>query len=108
MVDIAFKPNVIEANVGDVIEIVATNKDPIPHDFTIEEIPAEVHISYLAGDQQHEHATPTMNDADVHFALTEPGAGIIHLKVLEPGEYTFYCTVPGHREAGMEGKLIVR
>jgi plastocyanin len=27
---------------------------------------------------------------------------------LQSGEYAFYCSVPGHRQAGMEGKLTVK
>jgi plastocyanin len=34
------------------------------------------------------------------------GAKSVSLK-LKPGTYTFYCSVPGHRQAGMEGTLKV-
>ncbi|MCH7717916.1 MAG: hypothetical protein IIB21_00460, partial [Chloroflexi bacterium] len=66
----------------------------------------DVHISYLGGTGEHAHEE-AQRDADVHFALTEPGSGVVHLRVFEPGEYVFYCSVPGHQEAGMEGTLTV-
>jgi plastocyanin len=35
------------------------------------------------------------------------GKQTVTLSNLAPGKYVFYCTVPGHREAGMQGDLTV-
>jgi plastocyanin len=35
------------------------------------------------------------------------GRSTVHAE-LRPGEYDFYCSVPGHRQGGMEGTLSVR
>ncbi|MFW6010038.1 MAG: plastocyanin/azurin family copper-binding protein [Actinomycetota bacterium] len=41
-------------------------------------------------------------------AHVEPGSSLSATFMLEEaGTYTFYCSVPGHREAGMEGELTV-
>ncbi len=108
MTSFAYTPQVLEVDAGEVLEIAVQNVEPLLHDFTIDQIDADVHISYLGGTGEHAHAEASAQDADVHFALTEPGTGVVHLNIHEPGRYVFYCTVPGHREAGMEGTLIVR
>ncbi len=107
MTSFAFTPDMLEVNAEDVIELAIQNVEPLLHDFTIDEVDADVHISFLGGTGEHAHVE-LESEADIHFALSEQGTGVVHVKVSQPGEYVFYCSVPGHREAGMEGTLIVR
>jgi plastocyanin len=49
-------------------------------------------------------------DGKVPGFMLEAGSGKSdQLKVdLKPGKYDFFCDIPGHREAGMEGTLTVQ
>jgi plastocyanin len=77
----AFDPDEITVTAGEDVAIVLTSEDLL-HDFTIDEL-----------------------DAHVAADPDEPAEG--GLRADEPGRYTYYCTVTGHRDAGMEGTLIV-
>jgi uncharacterized cupredoxin-like copper-binding protein len=61
------------------------NPSPVPHDVQIEQ------------DGKPLVKTKTIAQAKATASVT-----------LKPGKYTFYCTVPGHRQAGMTGTLTVR
>jgi plastocyanin len=66
------------------VTITFANPSPLEHNVTI----AQVHK--VLG------ATPTFTNGTRTLKLT-----------IKPGTYTFYCSVPGHRQAGMEGTLSV-
>jgi plastocyanin len=61
------------------------NASPLPHNMTV------------ALGKQVLGATPTFQGGSKTLALD-----------LKPGTYTFYCSVPGHRAAGMEGHITVQ
>ena len=51
--------------------------------------------------------TFVIEDTDETVVAAAPGAEASGTVQLEAGTYTFYCDVPGHRQAGMEGTLEV-
>src|ERR687898_2274689 len=78
----SFDKKTLEAPAG-TITIHLTNDASIPHDIAVE------------GNGVDEKSETVTND-DTSLTVD-----------LEPGEYTFYCSVPGHRAGGMEGTLTV-
>jgi plastocyanin len=80
---LAYDTKTLRAKAGNV-SVVMANASPVEHNVTIAE------GSKVLG------ATPTFVG----------GTKTVTLK-LKPGTYTFYCSVPGHKQAGMEGTLTV-
>jgi nitrite reductase (NO-forming) len=74
----------LTANAGDTVRLTVINGDPILHDLKIDAF--DVFTGELTQDEQ---------TVTVEFVASQPG------------EFAYYCTVPGHREIGMEGLLVV-
>jgi nitrite reductase (NO-forming) len=68
---------------------------------------SRVEITLVNGDgMQHDIALPDLN-ADSEFISEKGSSTVLVFEAAEEGEFVYYCTVPGHRQAGMEGLLIV-
>jgi plastocyanin len=82
---LAYEEDSLEAPAGEVT-IELTNDASVPHDVCIE--------------------SPEGEDVGCAEEVTG-GTSSVTADVSEPGEYTFYCSVDAHREAGMEGPFTV-
>jgi plastocyanin len=82
---LVFEPSGLEAKPGN-LALTYTNPSAVQHNVALE-----------TADGNTLGETPIFAD----------GEETLELSGLAPGKYVFYCAVPGHREAGMEGDLTV-
>lgn len=82
---LAYSTKSLTAKAGKVT-IDFSNSAPLSHNVTIESSSGSVVGS-----------TPTFQGGTKTLSLN-----------LKPGTYKFFCSVPGHRQAGMEGTLVVQ
>jgi plastocyanin len=83
MTEFTFSPQRIEIPAGRKVEFKLTNNGRIEHDITAEGIGFHAHV--MSAERLAFDSGP-----------------------FTPGEYDFFCSVVGHREAGMVGKIVVR
>ncbi len=82
LVDFAFRPGVLRVRAGETVNLRLRNAGRVLHDLYV----------------------PALG----FRAAVNPGQEVVtSLAAGRPGTYEFYCTLPGHREAGMSGTLVV-
>lgn len=97
--DIKYSVTELTAAAGQPLEIALTNAGVLEHDFTIDEIEGEATVDGKSAES---------GDWDVHVSLPAGGAATLVLTPTKAGTYEFYCSVLGHKEAGMKGTLTVQ
>ena len=74
----------LKANPGDTIKLTLINGDGVQHDWALEDLG---------------YKTDAVNE--------QGAASVTVFRIEESGTYTYYCTVPGHKQAGMVGELSI-
>lgn len=98
-----FTPSRITVKRGDTVKFVAKNTGKVKHEMVLG-----------SADELKEHAElmrkfPDMQHADPNQVSVEPGkTGEIVWQFTQAGTFEFACLQPGHFEAGMVGKVIVK
>jgi uncharacterized cupredoxin-like copper-binding protein len=98
-----FTPADLTVKRGETVKFVVANSGKVLHEMvlgTTEELNAHAELMKKFPDMEH---------ADANMAHVKPGAkGEIVWQFTKPGEYQFACLIPGHYEAGMVGKVVVK
>ncbi len=82
--EFAYTPNKITVKAGQPVQLVLDNKGVIEHDFVVDKF-------------------------KVKMGTIQPGkTGTVTFTPNAKGTFEFYCSVPGHKEAGMKGTLVVQ
>jgi uncharacterized cupredoxin-like copper-binding protein len=100
-----FEPAAAAVTAGNAVELILRSEDAVEHDFVVEG--AGPFGSAFDQSGGHDHDEEDFEE-DLHIAHAAAGQEAVSLfTISEPGIYDVYCSIPGHREAGMVGYLAV-
>lgn len=100
MAEMSFTPDSIELKAGSQVDLNLVNKGALEHVFVI------MKKGTTAGDHFDDADKPNVY-FELPAAAGETKTGTFTAPT-DPGEYQIVCSVAGHLEAGMVGKLIVK
>lgn len=100
--ELAYEPAQLEAPAGSEVTIEFTNQDRRQHDLVV-----------VRGVFESEQAAKEAMEADPEVIVASSDrlraeeSATMTVTFDEPGEYQFFCSIPGHFGAGMQGTITV-
>ena len=102
-----YQPASLEVAVGQPIQLTLTNDDALEHDLSITEIPLAASTPQDSNTGHDMNMGGAAEQPDLHVSATANSSGMIEFTPSKAGTYEFFCTVAGHKDAGMVGSLVV-
>jgi uncharacterized cupredoxin-like copper-binding protein len=108
--DFAYDTDRVEVMAGQPVRLTLRNDGVLEHDFSIMTMPytGEVMVSEMAEEMEGHDMGNMVEEPEIHVVAPVGGRNTVEFTPSAPGEYEYYCTVPGHKEAGMVGILTVK
>ncbi len=98
-----FQPNRIEVKKGEQIRFMLRNNGEVDHEIVLATLEENLkHAEEMKKNPDMEHDDPNAK------RLGPKKAGEILWRFTKAGEFDFSCLIPGHRESGMFGVVIVK
>ncbi len=99
----AFIPDRIEVRRGEQVKFALRNNGELDHELVLATLEENLkHAIEMQKNPDMEHDDPNAK------RLAPKKTGEIVWQFTKAGEFDFSCLIPGHREAGMTGKIIVK
>ncbi|MFG1288966.1 MULTISPECIES: cupredoxin domain-containing protein [Xanthobacter] len=98
-----FIPSKIEIRKGEQVKFSIRNNGELDHEIVVGTLDENLkHMAEMMKNPDMEHDDPNAK------RLAPKKTGDIVWKFTKAGEFDFSCLIPGHREAGMSGTIIVK
>ena len=98
-----FEPAVVEVRLGEQVRFEIFNEGSWNHEFVLASVAANrKHAELMKKFPDMEHDDPNA------LRLSPFASGAILWKFTKRGAFEYACLIPGHREAGMHGEVIVK
>ncbi len=110
-----YEPASFEWRVGQPVRLQLRNPDGVEHDFVVTGLKFSMAAGGTGSAAHGAHspsgsgvpAAPTPQPDSLHVHAGAFAETSVTFTPLSKGTYTVYCTIPGHKEAGMTAQLVV-